>query len=200
MNGIRQNWNDTRALQVIGAVAEELQSRVENISSNGSTTFINGNLLVSGEINSKSLITYPSTYTSKTESIEPIATISLTLNENGTTDTPTPISKPLSAGDGLFMIHLKLYTPTEISNSTSFIAKFSIGNSDSSPYVLTNGFVIVNNNTNPPSYYLQFDTSFVASSNDGDQIYIEILAGTPAVNFPNYTDNYNLVLRTNVSA
>lgn len=197
MNGIRQNWNDARALKIIGSIAEELQSRVENISSNGSTTFINGNLLVSGEINSKSLITYPSTYTSKIESINPAEDLTtITLNENGTTDAPIPISQALSTGDGLFMINFTLQINGDVSETSTFIAKFSIGNSDSSPYVLVNGVVEVKDGSN----YLHFNISFVASSNAGDQIYFEVLSGTPAIELTNDTSTSFSVLRTNVSA
>lgn len=197
MNSVRQSWSDTRALRAIGAAAEEISHRVENISSNGSTTFVNGNLLVSGEITSKSFISYPSTYTSKFENIEPNTTsYPIQLDENGTTDKPYAISEVLTAGSGLFNITLTLYTSTEITASDVFVARFTIGEDS----VLANGAVEVDDSQSSTACRVHFSTSFVAYSNAGDTINIEILTGVAAVEFTSYNNCILSALRTGVSA
>ena len=182
---MQQTWIDRRALNALGAATNELNKRVENLSTLGATTFVRGNLVVKGEITSQNFVSYPSTYTSKIEEVTMLSNENdYVLDENGVMSEYAQISEPLEAGEGLFTI---TYEVTDLTDGGEYYAEFRIGESGNS--------VIVRNNGN------YFNSSFVAKSNFGDTVYFRIARSNQPGTSVHVGDGKAslVILRTNVS-
>ena len=163
---IEQSWATRRAFTQINTAALELIQRTNNIRSQGTSTYVNGNLIIRGDVSANNLITFPTSYSSTYKDMMPETTTWNVDVTGGVSATIAIVDAIGSTENALFHVELSATVASAIESDV--YARVSIGSVD---HVIRG--VSTDNTTN---ITFDFSGNFCdAASNSTDSISVIII-------------------------
>lgn len=126
---IEQSWATRRAFTQINTAALELIQRTNNIRSQGTSTYVNGNLIIRGDVSANNLITFPTSYSSTYKDMMPETTTWDGVVVTGGVSTSIAIVDAIGSTENA-LFHIELSATVTSAIESDVYARVSIGNVD----------------------------------------------------------------------